>query len=293
MPFRDVSLAVLVVFVWGVNFVAIKIGVQDVPPLLLTALRFFFTALPAIFFIPRPAVAWSTLAAFGILLGVIKFGLIFSAVKLGMPAGLTSLVTQVQVFFTMALAFLLLGERPTPLQTLGAAIGFAGIGIVAIERFQGATLLPFLMLMGGALSWASANMVIKKAGRVNMLAFLVWASLVAPVPLFLASLAIDGWPAIQASLSPPSLASVLSLAFIVLPSTLFAFAVWNDLLQRYSTGMVTPFALLVPVFGLLSGSVLLGEDFSMLAMIGSAVVFAGLMINVFGDRLGRARPALR
>ncbi|MCZ8374301.1 MAG: EamA family transporter [Beijerinckiaceae bacterium] len=293
MPFRDVSLAVLVVFVWGVNFVAIKIGVQDVPPLLLTALRFFFTALPAVFFIRRPAVAWSSLAAFGILLGVIKFGLIFSAVKLGMPAGLTSLVMQVQVFLTMALAFLLLGERPTPLQVLGAAIGFAGIGIVAIERFHGATFMPFLMLMGGALSWAFANMVIKKAGRVNMLAFLVWASLFAPAPLFLASLAFEGWPAIEASLSPPSLASVLSLAFIVLPSTLFGFAVWNDLLQRYSTAMVTPFALLVPVFGLFSGTILLDEPFSLLAMIGSAVVFAGLMINVFGDRLGRVRPALR
>ncbi len=293
MPIRDIFLALLVVFVWGVNFVAIKIGVQDVPPLFLTALRFLFTALPAIFLFARPAVSWATLAAFGILLGVIKFGLIFSAVKLGMPAGLTSLVVQVQVFFTMGLAYFLLAERPTPIQILGASIGFAGISIVAVDRLQGATFLPFLMLIGGALSWAAANMVIKKAGRVNMLAFLVWASLFAPLPLFLASLFVDGWPTIVSSLSPPSWASILSLAFIVLPSTLFAFAVWNDLLQRYPTASVTPFALLVPVLGLLSGHLLLEEPFSPLAMIGSAVVFAGLLVNVFGDRLGRARPALR
>jgi O-acetylserine/cysteine efflux transporter len=293
VPIRDVFLALFVVFVWGVNFVAIKIGVQDVPPLFLTALRFLFTALPAIFLFARPAVSWATLAAFGILLGVIKFGLIFSAVKLGMPAGLTSLVVQVQVFFTMGLAYLLLAERPTPIQILGASIGFAGISIVAVDRLQGATFLPFLMLIGGALSWAAANMVIKKAGRVNMLAFLVWASLFAPLPLFLASLFVDGWPTIVSSLSPPSWASILSLAFIVLPSTLFAFAVWNDLLQRYPTASVTPFALLVPVFGLLSGHLLLEEPFSPLTMIGSAVVFAGLLVNVFGDRLGRARPALR
>lgn len=293
MPFRDFLLCLGVVFVWGVNFVAIKLGVQDVPPLLLTALRFLFTALPAILFIPRPRVSWSVLGAFGILLGVIKFGLIFSAVKLGMPAGLTSLVVQVQVFFTMLLAFLLLSERPTPIQTLGAAIGFAGIGIVAIERFHGASFIPFLMLLGGAFSWACANLVVKTAGRVNMLAFLVWASIFAPLPLFIASLAVEGWPAIVASLSPPSLAAILSLAFIVLPSTLFAFAVWNDLLQRFSTAVVTPFALLVPVFGMLSGTLLLGEGFSALAMLGSAVVFAGLMINVFGDRLFRLRPAQR
>lgn len=287
---RDLLLALLVVFVWGVNFVAIKMGVEDVPPLLLTGLRFLFTAIPAVFFIPRPAVRWSSLAMFGILLGVIKFGLIFSAVKFGMPAGLTSLVVQVQVFFTMSLAYLLLGERPSPMQTLGAGIGFFGIGIVAIERFQGASLMPFLMLLGGATAWACANLVVKTAGRVNMLAFLVWASLFAPLPLFIASGLVEGLPAMIASLSPPSLRSMLALAFIVIPSTLFAFAVWNDLLQRYSTAMVTPFALLVPVFGMASGVALLGESISPLAMLGSMVVFAGLMINVFGDRLRRAKP---
>lgn len=293
MPLRDVILALLVAFVWGANFVAIKVGVADIPPLLLTGLRFLFTALPAILFIRRPAVSWGTLAAFGILLGVVKFGLIFSAVKLGMPAGLTALVVQVQVFFTMALAFLLMRERPTPIQIIGASIGFGGIFIVAIERFQGAAFLPFAMLIGGAMSWAAANMVVKRAGRVNMLAFLVWASLFAPLPLLGLSLVFEGGPAILASLTPPSLRSVEALAFIVGPSTLFAFAVWNDLLQRFSTALVTPFALLVPVFGMLCGAIFLDETISPLAMLGSAVVFAGLLINVFGDRLRHSRQILK
>lgn len=285
MSIRDLLLTLLVVIVWGVNFVAIKLGVADIPPLFLTALRFFFTALPAVFFLARPKTSWGALAAFGLLLGVVKFGLVFSAVKLGMPAGLTSLVMQLQVFFTFGLAFFLLGERPSRIQYFGAAIAFAGIGIVATERMQGAALGPFLMVIGASFAWGCANIVVKKSGKVDMLAFLVWSSLFSPIPLALLSLWLEGWQPILNSLSPPSLTAVGSLAFIVGPSTLFAFAVWNALLQKYPTSTVAPFALLVPVFGILSGVLLLGEPFSLLAMLGSAVVFLGLLVNVFGDRL--------
>ncbi len=285
---RDTLLALLVMMVWGANFVAIKIGVESVPPLFLTGLRFFFTFLPAAFFIRRPPVAWWLIALFGILLGVVKFGLVFSAVKLGMPAGLTSLLMQLQVFFTLGLAFIFFGEAPTRMQALGAAVAFAGIGIFAIERVQGALpLIPFLMVIGASLTWGLANITIKKAGKVDTLAFLVWSSLFSPLPLFLLSAVFDGPTAMIASISPPRLDATLALAFIVGPSTLFAFAMWNGLLTRYPTSTAAPFALLVPVFGILAGSVLLGEPFTLLAMLGSGVVFAGLLINVFGDRLVR------
>lgn len=285
---RDILLALLVMMVWGANFVAIKIGVESVPPLLLTGLRFLFTALPAVFFLKRPAAPWGLIALFGVLLGVVKFGLVFSAVKLGMPAGLTSLLMQLQVFFTLGLAFLVFGERPSRLQGLGALIAFAGIGVFAIERAQGALpLVPFLMVIAAAFAWGLANMTIKKAGKVDTLAFLVWSSLFSPLPLFLLSAFVDGPAAMLAALSPPRLDAVLALAFIVGPSTLFAFAMWNALLARYPTSVAAPFALLVPVFGILCGSILLGEPFTPLAMLGSGIVFAGLLVNVFGDRLIR------
>lgn len=286
MSVRDILLALVVMAVWGVNFVAIKIGVEGFPPLFLTAARFFFTALPAAFFIKRPNAPWSLIAGFGLLLGVVKFGLVFSAVKYGMPAGLTSLVMQLQVFFTLGLAFLAFRERPRLMQIAGAAIAFAGIGVFIAERTQSAApLIPFLMVVGAAFTWGCANMVIKRAGKVDTLAFLVWSSLFSPLPLLALSLWVEGPAAIQASLSPPRLDSVLALAFIVGPSTLFAFAAWNALLARYPTSVVAPFALLVPVFGLLSGALLLGEPFTALAMLGGGVVFAGLLVNVFGDRL--------
>lgn len=286
MSLRDTLLALLVMMVWGANFVAIKVGVESVPPLLLTGLRFLFTALPAVFFLRRPAAPWSLIALFGFLLGVVKFGLVFSAVKLGMPAGLTSLLMQLQVFFTLGLAFIFFGERPSRMQALGAAIAFGGIGLFALERVQGALpLVPFLMVIGASFAWGLANITIKKAGKVDTLAFLVWSSLFSPLPLIALSFFVDGPAAMIAALSPPRLDAVLALAFIVGPSTLFAFAMWNGLLTRYPTSTAAPFALLVPVFGILSGSLLLGEPFTPLAMIGSGVVFAGLLINVFGDRL--------
>jgi O-acetylserine/cysteine efflux transporter len=286
LSLRDTLLALLVMMVWGANFVAIKIGVDSVPPLLLTGLRFVFTALPALVFLRRPAAPWHLIALFGFLLGVVKFGMVFSAVKLGMPAGLTSLLMQLQVFFTLGLAALVFGERPSRIQALGAAIAFCGIGFFIAERVQGALpMLPFLMVIGAAFAWGCANMAIKKAGRVDTLAFLVWSSLFSPLPLFLLSYLVDGPAAITAALAPPRLDAVLALAFIVGPSTLFAFAMWNGLLTRYPTSQVAPFALLVPVFGILSGALLLDEPFTGLAMLGSGIVFAGLLINVLGDRL--------
>lgn len=283
---RDLLLVVLVTLVWGLNFAAIKIGVEGFPPLLLTALRFLFTALPMVFFIARPAAPFRLVALFGVLLGVIKFGLVFTAIKLGMPTGLVSLAMQMQVFFTMILAFLLLGETMRPMPILGAVIAFAGIGVFVVERLQGAVpLVPFLMILAASFSWGCANIAVKKAGKVDMLAFLVWSSLVSPFPLFGMSVIFEGKEAILASLSAPRLDSVLALAFIVGPSTLFAFAVWNNLLSRYPTPLVAPFALLVPVFGMLSGVLLLNEPFTGMAALGSGIVFLGLVINVFGERL--------
>jgi O-acetylserine/cysteine efflux transporter len=282
--------------IWGANFVAIKIGVDGVPPLFLTALRFLFTAVPAVLFIARPKVSWSALAAFGLLLGLVKFGLVFTAMKLGMPAGLTSLVMQMQVFFTIGLGFVLMHERPGGMQMLGALIAFGGIGVFMAERMGAAAPLgPFLMLLGAAFAWGCANIVVKKAAErragetrsepVNMLAFVVWSSLFSPPPLIALSLMVEGPSAILASISPPRLDAMLALAFIVGPSTLFTFAMWNSLLQRYPTAVVAPFALLVPVFGILAGVIAFGEPFTVPAMIGSAIVFAGLIVNVFGERL--------
>lgn len=282
---RDILLALLVVVVWGVNFVAIRWGVDEVPPLLLTALRYVVAVVPAIFFIRRPQVGLGILVAYGFAVGVAQFSLLFSAVKFGMPAGLASLVMQLQVFFTIGLAVLFLGERPTASQLIGALIAFVGIGVIAIERLGGAALVPFLMTIAAAASWSIANLITKRAGKIDMLGFVVWSSLVPPIPLYLLSLWFEGPGAVPLALSQITMMGIGSLLFIGWVSTVFGYGAWSVLLGRYPAATVTPFALLVPIAGIGSAALILHEPTTALEWIGSALVFAGLLLNVFGPRL--------
>ncbi|MGL5446147.1 MAG: EamA family transporter [Rhabdaerophilum sp.] len=285
MPFRDLLLTLLVVTVWGTSFVAIKIGVGEVPPILLTGLRFFFSALPAVFLLPKPAVPLAVLAGYGITLGVIKFSLLFLSIKHGLPIGLTSIVAQVQVFFTMIIAFVLLAERPTRFQVLGAIIAFLGIVIFGYERAQSAPLLPFMMALGAAFFWGVANIIGKQAGRVDMLAFVVWASLFAPLPLFVLSWIFEGPEAMWHAAAMLDWKGVAAIAFLAYAANVFGFGAWSGLLSRHPVARVAPFALLIPVVGMACGVVFFGEVLTPGILIGSAIVFAGLLINVFGDRI--------
>ena len=176
MPLRDIALALGVVLIWGLNFVAIKWGVDEVPPFLLTALRYIGCALPAVFFIRKPQVGWPMLIAYGLTVGVLQFSFLFTAMQLGMPAGLASLVMQMQVFFTMGLAVLFLRDRPTLPQLGGAAIALAGLATIGAEHIGGAVLLPLLMTLVAAGFWAISNIVTKQAGKVDMFAFVIWGA---------------------------------------------------------------------------------------------------------------------
>jgi O-acetylserine/cysteine efflux transporter len=289
---RDIALALLVVVIWGFNFVVIKVGVAEVPPLFLTGLRFLFAALPAVFLLPRPKTPAALVIGFGLVLGVVKFGMLFVAIRMGMPAGLSSLVLQMQAFFTMGLAFLLLGERPTRWQLGGAAVAGGGIAVIASGVEAEAGLFPFLLLLAAALSWGVANVITKRAGRIDMLSFVVWASLVPPLPLFALSLAFEGPDAIAAALAAPSALAVGAVLYLAYPTTVLAFGIWNALLSRHPSGTVAPFSLLVPVVGIASGSLVLGEPMTGAAVLGGALVFSGLLLNVFGGRVFAAlRPA--
>lgn len=287
---RDLSLALLVVVVWGVNFVAIRWGVDEVPPLLLTALRYLAAAIPAVFFIRKPQAGWGIIIAYGFVVGVFQFGFLFTAIKLGMPAGLASLVMQMQVFFTFGLAVWLLGERPGLFQIMGGLVAIAGIGTIGLERLEGAALLQLILTLVAAFCWGASNIITKKAGRIEMLGFVVWSSLVVPVPMLLLSLLVEGPGAIPAAFSGLTWRGGGSILFTAYLSTLLGYGIWARLLGRYPANTVAPFTLLVPIAGLGSAALLLGETISAVEIAGSLLVFAGLMFNVFGDRLWRALP---
>jgi len=282
---RDLCLALLTVVVWGLNFVFIKWGVEEVPPLLLTGLRYLCAALPMVFFIRRPQVKTRTLVIYGLAIGFAQFGLLFSAIKLGMPAGLASLIIQIQAFFTIALAMLFLGEKLGRMQALGALVAIAGIGVIATERFEITALIPLLMVVLAALFWGVANIASKKAGQIDMLSFVVWGSLVPILPLFGLSLLVEGPAAIGAALGSISLRTVGVVLFNGYAATILGFGIWSYLLKRYPAGLIAPFSLLVPVAGMGFAYLLVGEIITAVEVLGSVLVFAGLLINVFGPRL--------
>jgi O-acetylserine/cysteine efflux transporter len=286
MSARDTMLAVAVAAVWGVSFVPIKWGVVELSPLMLSAFRFFFAAVPAVFFIRPPRAPFRTVVAYGLTIGVAQFGLLFIAIHLGMPVGLSSLVMQLHAFFTIFLAWLVMGENPTRAQLSGAGVALLGVAMIGSQRLGGAALIPFALTIAAAFFWGVGNVIGKTAGRVDMMGFMVWSSLAAPLPLVGLSLLVEGQAGLDALLHP-SLFGLACAVFLAYAATLFGFAVWARLLARYPAALAAPFALLVPVFGMSSAAVIFGEMVSPLEWLGAALILVGLMWNVRGDRPAR------
>ena len=276
MPARSVALVVVVTALWGVNFVIIHEGLEHFPPLLFNALRFTLMAIPAVFLVGRPRVPWRFVLGIGASLGVVKFGLLFVSLDQGLPVGLSSLLLQLQVLFTIAIAAIALGERPRREQAAGAVIAFTGLAIIGIDRAASAPVLPFVLVVGAAAAWGVSNTLTRMAQPPDALALLVWASLVAPLPSLALSLAFEGPAEIGDALAGVNLTAVVTLLFVALVSGLFGFATWISLLERHSAASVTPFALLVPVFGIASAALLLGERPSALELGGGVLICAGL-----------------
>ncbi|RYD89532.1 MAG: EamA family transporter, partial [Sphingomonadales bacterium] len=212
LPLRHLLLALAVVAVWGTNFVVIRIGLNDLPPLLFATLRFCFVLLPAAFFIKRPKVSWASLAAYGVLIGFGQFGLLYIAMNGFISPGLASLVVQSQVFFTIGLAMALSGEKVRPFQLVALLLATIGIGIIIEHGDASATLFGLILTLIASASWGAGNHVAKASGATNLLAFVVWASLFSIPPLLLGSLILEGWPAISTAVAdagPEAWAAVL------------------------------------------------------------------------------------
>ena len=280
LSLRHFFLALAVVAVWGSNFVVIKLALGHMPPLLFATLRFTVVVLPAILFLPRPPVPWRNLAAYGLLIGVGQFGLLFVAINGHIAPGLASLVIQMQVFFTIGLAMLMAGETLQRIQWLALALGATGLGVIAVHTDASTTLLGLGLILLAALSWAGGNLVSRAAGRINMVAYVVWSSLFAAPPLALLSLWFEGWPAMAAGLAQADTFTWLAVAWQAWGNSLFGYAAWGWLLSRYSAATITPMALLVPVFGMGSAAWWLGEGLPGWKLGATALVMSGLALNL-------------
>ncbi|MFI6107740.1 EamA family transporter [Streptomyces sp. NPDC051310] len=284
-----IALATLVAAVWGVNFVVIDIGLDHFPPLLFSALRFLVAALPAVFFVGRPKVAWKWIAGVGLALGVAKFGLLFTGLDRGAPAGLSSLVLQVQAVFTALFAFAALGERPGRTRLAGMAVALGGIAVAAADEGASGPLLGLALCVAAAAFWGVSNVLTRKAAPPDALNFMVWVSTVPVLPLLALSLLFEGPARGAAALRSLDWTGAGVIVYVAWITTVFGFGAWGWLLRRHPASSVAPFSLLVPVFGMSSAALFLGEQVTPLRWCAAALLVGGVALT----SLGRAgtRPA--
>ncbi len=291
----DVGLGCIVATLWGLNFIAIELGIENVPPLMLVAMRFFVVAFPAIFFLKRPPVEWKWLIALALTLNVLQFALLFVGMKLGMPAGMASLVHQSQAFFTLIFAVFIINERFRWYHLTGLIIAAAGMAVIGSEQGGAMTAIGFWVTLAASASWGLGNVLMRRATlgvpRFSMLSLVVWSYGISLLPMVLISLTIEGTVAWQAAFSNFNLTSIGSVIYLSYFSSLGGYGLWGLLLSRYPANIVSPFALLVPVVGITSATLILGEMFTLLQLAGSIMVMVGLTLNIFGGRLtGRKQP---
>lgn len=286
MSTADTLAACLVMTIWGLNFLVIKLGVADLPPLLLGALRFVFVAFPAILLVPRPQVPFGRLAAYALTVSFGQFAFLFSAIGAGMPAGLASLVLQVQAFIAPVIAALVLGERLLPKTIVGLSIAFSGLVVLVVASDGSSTmsLAGFVLTLGAAASWAVGNILGKQFAATNFLGIVVWSALI-PIPAFLiASALVDGLPAMGQALTRIGPETIAVLAYLAWAASLVGYGIWTRLVSRYPVQLVTPLTLSIPIIGISAAWLLLGEVLTGLQAAGCLVIIIGLLINVFGDR---------
>lgn len=290
---RHLMLSLLVVLVWGLNFIAIYFGLKGFPPFLLCALRFGLSALPWVFFIPRPKAPIKHIIGYGIFTFALQFGFLFSGIHLGLSPGLASLVLQVQVFFSIGLAFLFFQDRPSLWKIVGSLISFVGIGVVAAHVNGGTTFIGLILTLLAALSWATGNMFTKKVDAKSPLALVVWGNLLAFPFMVLASLLVEGPVLVLSSLENVSWVTILAIVYTVYISTHIGYGAWGFLINTYPTSVIVPFTLLIPVVGFMGSALFLGEELASWKFLASLFIMGGLVFNLFEQQilkvLGRIR----
>jgi O-acetylserine/cysteine efflux transporter len=293
VSWQHLLLAVLVMAIWGTNFTITALALQEFPPLVLAALRFLFAFFPVALFVRRPAVAWSNLAAYGVLIGLGQFGLMFFAMTRFISPGLASLVIQTQAIFTVLLAVVLTREHVRPMQWLAILLAAAGVAVILVHRDGQTTVPGVAMILGAAMCWSVANMVSRAAGQVDMLAYVVWGSLFSFPPLMLAAVLGEGWGVVIQSMTNATWIGWSSVFWQAFANAIFGYGIWAWLLSRHPAATIAPMSLLVPVFGMLTSALVLHEPMQSWKLLAAALVLGGLALGLMGPKLAArfgARP---
>jgi O-acetylserine/cysteine efflux transporter len=286
---RHIALALFIAVVWGVNFVVIRVGLDSMSPLLFCAVRFTVAAVPAVFFVGRPTVAWRWIILTALTLGVAQYALLFAGIAAGMPAGLSALVLQVQAIFTIAFATLALRDRPGRRALAGVAVSAAGVAVIAADLGLSRPVGAFLPVIAAGAAWGVGNVAMRRAAPAGTLNFMVWVSAAAVVPLVAMTLVVDGPAYVGKTLRGLDLTALGAIGYIAWISTLVGFGLWGRLINRYGASTVAPFAALAPVVAIAATALLLDERVTIFDAVGGALVLAGLLLG----SIRRARRPVR
>ncbi|SNX29136.1 O-acetylserine/cysteine efflux transporter [Polynucleobacter meluiroseus] len=286
LPASHLLLALAIVAVWGTNFVVIKQCLADFPPFLFATLRYVFALIPLVFFVPRPKVAWANLCIYGLATGVGQFGVMYYAMNNQISPGLASLVIQTQVFFTIGFAMFFAKEGLKRYQAVAVAIALTGLVLIALHTDATTTFFGIALVVFSGFSWGVANTVSRRAGSINMLAYVVWASAFSIPPLVLMTLLLEGgWEVLSSTMMSASAGGWVGVLWQSWGNTLFGYTAWAWLLSKHPAAVVAPAPLLVPVFGMGTSAFFLGEALPLWKLGAAGLVITGLVINLFWPSL--------
>lgn len=296
LSIRDFLLALMIVAIWGTNFVVIKEALGQLPPFLFATLRFALVFIPAAFFLKKPNLPWKYLANYGILIGVGQFGVLYFAMKQFIAPGLASLVMQTQVFFTIGLAMFIRKDKLQPFQWVALILATMGIGIIITHTDGHSTPLGICIALCAAMSWACGNIInqaaFKKEPSLNMLAFVVWSSVFAVPILLILSLVFEGPTLMTQTLNQMTWGAWLAVFWQSAANSIFGYAAWGWLLSRYPTSTIAPMSLLVPVFGMGSALIYFNETLPVWKLIAAALIMIGLALNILIPKLLERKKGL-
>ena len=287
MKIKHLIMSILLAAIWGFNFVVIKFGLKFIPPLLFSFIRFFLVSMPAIFFVKPPNVPIKLIAIYGITAFALQFALLFLGISMGVTAGIASLLFQVQVFFSIFLAIIFLKETISIQQIIGSIIAFLGIVLIGMNLSGDISLIGFILILASAAAWGTGSIMSKKFSTNNFLGVVVWGGLFAWPLLLLMSIIFEGTDQIINSFYQHNVISILAIIYIAYIATFVGFYIWNRLLSKYPVSTIAPFCLLVPIFGMISSILLLGETLDWWKIVATCLIISGLYINSYCSKKQR------
>lgn len=275
----------LTTVMWGANFSIIEMGLRDLNSFSLTLLRFFFTAVPLIFFIPRPkeiSILW--IAFYGVIFGTGLWWLVNFAMYKGLSPGLSSLILQFSAFFTIIMSNIFFKERISLQNWIGMGVSFVGLMMIIHFSNLSSTKIGIELTILAAVSWAVCNLIIKKTQPQNVIGFIVWSSLFAVPVLLTMSIIVNGGEELYQIPQNITFNACISVLFQSFITTILGYSIWNKLMKTYPASDVAPLSLLVPISGILTSYVFFDEILSNYQFISMGVVIIGLFIFMLSGK---------